>query len=150
MTAIAGIAWILRLRLRISIIRKRSWRISETEPTIRQNISIDRLAAAVSVAQTDERGSGYEGTDVVMGIRPEDIHDDELFISNSGNTFEADVDVTEPMGAETYLYLTLLGKSFIARVNPRTTAKPGDRIKVAFDATKIHLFDKETEKAIIN
>ena len=94
--------------------------------------------------------TGYKGTDVVMGIRPEDIHDDELFISNSNNTFEADVDVTEPMGAETYLYLTLLGKSFIARVNPRTTAKPGDRIKVAFDATKIHLFDKETEKAIIN
>ena len=94
--------------------------------------------------------SGFTGTDVVMGIRPEDIHDDELFISNASNTFETDVDVTEPMGAETYLYLKLFGKTFIARVNPRTTAKPGDRIKVAFDATKIHLFDKETEKTIIN
>ena len=94
--------------------------------------------------------SGFTGTEVVMGIRPEDIHDDELFISNSTNSFDADVDVTEPMGAETYLYLKLFGKVFIARVNPRTTAKPGDRIKVAFDATKIHLFDKETEKTIIN
>ena len=94
--------------------------------------------------------TGYEGTDVVLGIRPEDIHDDELFISNSSNVLDADVSVTEPLGAETYLYLSIDGKAFTARVNPRTTAKPGDRIKIAFDATKIHLFDKETEKTIIN
>ena len=94
--------------------------------------------------------TGFKGTDVVLGIRPEDIHDDELFISNSQNVIDADVSVTEPLGAETYLYLTIEGKAFTARVNPRTTAKPGDRIKIAFDATKIHLFDKETEKTIIN
>ena len=74
----------------------------------------------------------------------------ELFISNSENVIDAKVEVVEPLGAETYLYLTIQGKQFIARVNPRTGAKPQDQIKVAFDATKIHLFDKETEKTIIN
>ncbi len=94
--------------------------------------------------------TGFAGEEVVLGIRPEDIHDDELFISNSENVLETDVEVTEPLGAETYLYFKIDGKDFTARVNPRTTAKPGDRIKIAFDATKIHLFDKETEKTIIN
>jgi multiple sugar transport system ATP-binding protein len=37
-----------------------------------------------------------------------------------------------------------------ARVDPRTTARVGDKIKVAFDVEKIHVFDKETELAITN
>ena len=95
--------------------------------------------------------SGFKGDEAIMGIRPEDIHDEELFLSSSPDTIiDAHVEVTELMGAETYLYLTIAGKQYTARVNPRTTAKPSDDIKVAFDATKIHLFDKETEKTIIN
>ena len=95
--------------------------------------------------------SGFKGDEAIMGIRPEDIHDEELFLSSSPDTIiDAHVQVTELMGAETYLYLTIAGKQYTARVNPRTTAKPSDDIKVAFDATKIHLFDKETEKTIIN
>ena len=94
--------------------------------------------------------SGFTGTDVIMGIRPENIHDEEVFISNSECPLDADVIVTEPMGAETYLFLKIGETQFNARVNPRTTAKPGDKIKVAFDISKIHIFDKETEKTIIN
>ena len=54
------------------------------------------------------------------------------------------------MGAETYLYLIIDGSSVIAKVNRRSTAAIGDDIKVAIDANKIHLFDKETEVTIIN
>lgn len=63
---------------------------------------------------------------------------------------EALVDLSEMMGAETYLYLKVEGENFTARVNPRTTAKVGDTIKVAFDVNKIHLFDKDTEQTILN
>ena len=42
------------------------------------------------------------------------------------------------------------GSKVIARVNPRTTAKAQSDIKIAFDLNKVHLFDKETEKTIIN
>jgi len=93
----------------------------------------------------------YFGKTIVFGIRPEDIYDDEAFISAKPDAvIDAYVDVTEMMGAEYYLYLTVEDKKFTARVNPRTTAKMGDTIKVAFDSNKIHLFDKETELTIIN
>ncbi|MBQ8878578.1 MAG: sugar ABC transporter ATP-binding protein, partial [Lachnospiraceae bacterium] len=37
-----------------------------------------------------------------------------------------------------------------ARVDSRTTARPGDTVKFAFDVEKIHVFDKETEQVITN
>ncbi len=86
-----------------------------------------------------------------MGIRPEDLHDDEAFISTVPECVtEVDVTLTEMMGAETFLYFQIAGVDVTARVNPRTTAKHGDHIKVALDANKIHLFDKETEGVIIH
>ena len=93
----------------------------------------------------------YIGKEVVIGIRPEDLHDDEVFIADRPqDVVKAKVDVTEMMGAETYLYLTVGGKSFTARVNQRSTAKMGDTIDIAFDANKIHIFDKATENTIVN
>ncbi len=92
----------------------------------------------------------YVGKEVVFGIRPENVHDEEMYISTlTDSIVDAHVDVTEAMGAETYLYLTIEGANFVARVNPRTTAKPQDDIKIAFDMEKMHIFDKETEIAIL-
>ena len=94
---------------------------------------------------------GYIGKEVIVGIRPEDIHDDEAFISSRPEAVcSAYVEVTEMMGAETYLYLELAGEQFTARVNQRSTAKIGDTIKVAFETNKIHIFDKDTEMAIVH
>ena len=89
------------------------------------------------------------GKQVVFGIRPEDIHDEESFISAFPNAvIQVEVDFSELMGAETYLYLLADDNKFTARVNPRSTAKFGDTIKVAFDMEKLHLFDPETELSI--
>ena len=95
---------------------------------------------------------GYEGKTVVIGIRPEDIHDEEVFINNSPDSvIEATVRVYELLGAEVNLYLTVDETLEItARVNPRTTARPDDTLKIAFDMSKLHVFDKETEKVITN
>ena len=93
----------------------------------------------------------YFGKEIIMGIRPENIYDSEAHLAQmSDSLVDVEVDNTEMMGAETYLYLLLAGSPMIARVNRRTTAKNGDTIKVAFDAQKIHLFDKDTEIAIIH
>lgn len=93
----------------------------------------------------------YYGKEVVMGIRPEAIYDDETHITAMPDSVvDVLVEITEMMGAETYLYLSLGKTPIIARVNRRTTAKVGDKIKVALDANKIHLFDKETELAILH
>ncbi len=93
----------------------------------------------------------YYGKEVIMGIRPEAIHEDEAFIASMPeDVVDVDVELTEMMGAETFLYIKVAGTSMIARLNRRTTAKNGDTIKVALDANKIHLFDKDTEMAIIH
>ena len=89
--------------------------------------------------------------EIIMGIRPENIHDEEMFISSAKTgIIDADVEITEMMGAEVYLYLTCQGISLTARVDPRSTARPQDTIKVALDPNKVHIFDKETEKTIVN
>ena len=95
--------------------------------------------------------ANYVGKEVVFGIRPEDVHDEPDFIQKVGGTHaSADVEVTELMGAETYLYLNCENNAITARVDPTSTAKSGDKIQIAFDLKKIHLFDKETEEAVLN
>lgn len=94
---------------------------------------------------------GYIGREVIMGVRPEDLHDDEAFIANSPDSvLELTVEVTEMLGAEAFLYLNLAGQTLTARVDPRSTAKANDKIKIAVDAKRIHVFDKETELTIGN
>ena len=95
--------------------------------------------------------NSYIGKEVIMGIRPENVHDEESYLSTMPDSIvDADVEITELMGAETYLYLMIEGTQFVARVNPRSTVKPNDKIKVALEGNKIHLFDKDTEMAILN
>ena len=93
----------------------------------------------------------YIGKGMILGIRPEDLKDEEMFLSAaSTGLVECTVDVTELMGAETFLYVTCAGRNMIARVSPRSTAKAGDSIKMAIDVNKIHLFDKETERVVLD
>lgn len=95
--------------------------------------------------------AGYIGKTVCLGIRPEDLHDEEAFLSMSGKSIiEATIRVYEMLGAEVYLYFDVEDTSFTARVNPRTTARVGDTVKLALDLTKIHVFDKDTEQVVLN
>ncbi|MBF8438192.1 sn-glycerol-3-phosphate ABC transporter ATP-binding protein UgpC [Halanaerobiaceae bacterium Z-7014] len=93
----------------------------------------------------------YIGKEVVFGIRPEDLHDasikSDIEIIDE-NTIHAEVEVVEPMGSEIYLYLAHNDHSFIGRVDAESTADVGDNIKIGVDRSKMHVFDKETEKAI--
>ena len=93
----------------------------------------------------------YVGKEVIMGIRPEDVYNEEDLLEKfKDGIVEADVEVTELMGAETYLYMNCEGQSINARVAPTNTARPGDKIKIAIETQKIHLFDKDTELTITN
>ena len=94
----------------------------------------------------------YIGKEVYMGIRPENIDDSPAFISTYPDAcIDVKVELTELMGSETYLYLSTSGKdeNFVARVDPRTTSRGGDSIKVGFDVNRLHFFDVETEKTIL-
>ena len=97
------------------------------------------------------KDGGYVGKTVVLGIRPEDIHDSQMFIEASPSApMTSVVKVYELLGAEVFLYFDVNGTQVTARVDPRTTAKTGDPIKFAFDMEKSHFFDKETELTICN
>lgn len=83
---------------------------------------------------------------IVLGIRAEDIHDDELVMKAHPNgVLDVEVDVAELLGAETNIYMDINGSNVIAKVDARTNISIGDKIQVAFDLNKIHFFDPETE-----
>ena len=110
-----------------------------------------RYQIAIPESKVTPELANYVGKEVTLGIRPESVHDEEMYLSNATTgIIDCYVEITEMMGAETYLYLTCEGIPLTARVSPRSTAKPQDEIKVAIDPNKIHLFDKETERTIIN
>ena len=93
---------------------------------------------------------GYAGKTVIMGIRPEDLYDEEDRVAASDAVLEAKIEVYELLGAEVFLYFTYAGANMTARVNPRTEARTGDTVKFALDVDKLHVFDKDTEITIAN
>ena len=89
--------------------------------------------------------------EVTFGIRPENIHNEPSYMEELKDyTIDAEVEVTELMGAETYLYIDFLGNKMIARVKPTTEIKPGDKIKLTLDFNKVHIFDKDSEVSLTN
>ncbi|MDD4849617.1 MAG: sn-glycerol-3-phosphate ABC transporter ATP-binding protein UgpC [Gemmiger sp.] len=107
---------------------------------------------ALPAAKTkDAKLDAYVGKTIKMGIRPEDLKDDDEFLErHPGTHIQAEVDVSELMGAEIYLYLTYKGQNLMARVAPTSTARHGSTVTMAMDANKIHLFDPETELTLLN
>lgn len=83
--------------------------------------------------------------EVIFGIRPEDIHNPDFApLSINAETLEAIVDVTELMGNEVILYLVNGDHNFLARVDPRTHVKMGEKIKVTFNLDNMHIFDRKS------
>ena len=94
---------------------------------------------------------GYIGKTVVLGIRPEDVHDSEEFIACSPDSvIKTKIKLYELLGAEVFLYFDLEGTQFTARVNPGTTLRTGDEAVFVLDMNKIHVFDKQTGVTIAN
>ncbi|MGG4384762.1 ABC transporter ATP-binding protein [Priestia megaterium] len=95
------------------------------------------------------REQGYLNKQIILGIRPEDFHDEPVFIESSpGTKVTIKVDVSELMGAETMLYSKLGGQDFVARVDSRTDIKPLQSLDLALDMNKAHFFDAESEQRI--
>lgn len=95
------------------------------------------------------REKGVIGKEVVFGIRPENIHDEPMFLETYANAkIHAEVEVVEMLGAEEYLYLIVGGQSVTARVDARAEIKAGANIALALDMNKCHIFDKETQQAV--
>ncbi|MBU4305706.1 MAG: sn-glycerol-3-phosphate ABC transporter ATP-binding protein UgpC [Candidatus Omnitrophica bacterium] len=92
----------------------------------------------------------YDGKDVIFGVRSEDIYD-KLFatLKPPEHTIIAQVEVVEPMGSETFLYLRKGAYTFIAKVGAHNKPKTNQNMELIFDMKKTHFFDPETEKTIV-
>jgi multiple sugar transport system ATP-binding protein len=91
----------------------------------------------------------YVGKKVVLGIRPENINARSFMPPGINAAFlQAEIEVTELMGNEIILFLVAGERQFQARVDPRTEARPGQKIDIALDVDRLHMFDPETEQAI--
>ncbi|CAM3140080.1 sn-glycerol-3-phosphate ABC transporter ATP-binding protein UgpC [Lactococcus hircilactis] len=95
------------------------------------------------------KDAGYDGKAVILGIRPEDVQSSNLAMEAYPNqNVEAEVVVSELLGAETMLYLKTGSAEFVSRVEARDFRNPGEKITVALNLSKAHFFDVETEKRI--
>lgn len=95
------------------------------------------------------RETGYQGKEVIFGIRPEDVSSRPIVqeVYPDANV-DAEVVVSELLGAETMLYLKLGETEFAARVDARDLHNPGEKVNLTFNVAKGHFFDAETEKRI--
>ena len=92
--------------------------------------------------------NAYIGKEVVMGIRPEDIHANADTLVGAPATFNASITHMEMMGSENYLYLDAYGQKALARIPARHEFSEDTTVTLTIDTGKIHVFDKETEKII--
>jgi multiple sugar transport system ATP-binding protein len=113
---------------------------------------VDCGGVRIRLPQSEVAQLGQEniGREIIFGVRPEDIHHPQYKPPGvTEQLIEATVDVTELMGNEIFVYLlTSDEQSFIARVDPRAHMSPGDKVQMAFNADKVHIFDRSTEKNI--
>ena len=96
------------------------------------------------------RELNYIGKKVIFGIRPEDIYD-AMFAQvkiPGENMVRAFVDIVENLGSERIVHLRVGGLTFVGAFHAESRIKEGQEIDVVFDIRKVHIFDKDTEKAI--
>ncbi len=124
------------------VLRKEGESFVIDAKTFKVNIPAEKAASIKNLGQ-------YVDKEVVLGIRPEDIEDAKIVGDDPKfSTIEADVDVTEPMGSEVYVYFSAGENTFIARLDAATDARDGSKLLVGLDMTKIHIFDKDTEQVV--
>ena len=93
-----------------------------------------------------QAGRNHAGKTVVLGIRPENLHEEPT--PRVGMTATVKVEISEQMGAETYLYLDSGATNFIARVKPTAVHAHGTTVHLAFTPEHLHLFDSDSGAAL--
>jgi multiple sugar transport system ATP-binding protein len=111
----------------------------------------------------------HTGTELVIGLRPSSLEAASVAGADSERTMRAKVEITEMLGADTYIHYTInrepvmthdieelladtgrdsssLGDTtnFIARVNPDIAVSRGDTVDLVVDTSKLHFFDPQT------
>ena len=124
-----------------------------------------RIPLARGILEKKRSLAGYEGKNVVIGIRPEAMDDAAVAGSKERPIFSAVTELTEALGSDLLVHFPMDAKAvdagdpdalkdldenplMIARVDPRSQAKPGEKIEISIDTERMHFFDHETRLAI--
>ncbi len=122
------------------------------EVTLNDGIISDNHGLRLKISEGENKSlveKGYEGKSLIFGIRPEDIHSEQIVIDSSeGTVVNAEVMVSELLGAETLLYTKVGETEFVSKVDARDFHKPGEHVELAFNLAKAHFFDQATQKVI--
>ena len=123
------------------------------DATVRSENGQLRLdAGAVQVTLPEQYGpplAAYADRAIVLGIRPEHVHDPAHVPEGTiPAAVRAKVEIAELMGNETFLHLTTGDHTFLARVDPRTSARLGEETQLMIDLSHLHTFDPETQQAV--
>ena len=142
---------------------KESTLVSDGDKVAVDFVGGNRITLPKSVASRIKNIEEYldTGKAITLGVRPEDIHQDQMFISNSPETVvKARIEVIEKLGAETQIYCELdyegtktsvidNSTQMIAKISSRAVIALNEVVELAFDAHHIHMFDGETEATIL-
>ena len=126
-------------------------------------------------ADKNKKLKEFDGQEIVLGIRPE-AFEDSIYANTKEFSEKLDIQVSliEQLGSDSYIHfykdikpvqtdaieeiladegedITVLGDQtkFIARVNPNSAVKEGDKITLAIDPSKLHYFDPTSGNAIV-
>ena len=95
------------------------------------------------------KSKGYEGSEVLFGIRPEDVKTEPVVADTYKEArYIAEIEVAELLGHESILYTSLAGQALVAKVDARNDIQMHDKIELAIDMNKCHFFDASSEQAI--
>ena len=144
-----------------------SGKLTGTKNKVNLEFGLEKIALPKEKVDLIVNLDKYLNTDreIIFGVRPEDIHDEEAYVKDSNTCIEVKVDVVEALGSETLLYCKTRSEvkeaeasiksivddvsNLIAKVDSRSTTKAGDTVKIALDIAHCHIFDKETEITIL-
>ncbi len=143
------------------------------EATVRgDHLVFDRFRLPVPAGA--ELGS-YQGRSIILGIRPSDFEDADIWHDERRPTIEVTADVTEDLGSEMHVLFTVqappvqvegvqedpeaaaapiplvaaAGTSvFTAAVDSRTAARPGRQVRLSVNPARFHFFDRDTARTI--
>ncbi|MBT2732907.1 MULTISPECIES: sn-glycerol-3-phosphate ABC transporter ATP-binding protein UgpC [Carnobacterium] len=120
--------------------------------TLNNNIISNGKGLSITLDERNAKrlaAKGYDGKKLIFGMRPEDIHSEQIVLdANPNSIVHAEVVVSELLGAETMLYTKVDDTEFISKVDARDFHSPGEFIDLSFELNKAHFFDIDTQEVI--
>ena len=113
-------------------------------------ITLDDGSLASLPFAADRSLAGHDGRDIILGIRPEAITDQDGADRKSAaiHRLDARVTITEPAGSDTFVVTHLGGKDVTGRFRADVAVRPGEIFPFAVNMEKAVAFDPKTETRV--